>query len=79
MTEDNISLFSLLVFQFILPLIQIVIFFACIGQEPHDLDFGIVNHDLGGLMGNFSEEFVKDIDRHTFILVSNKITIIQDI
>ncbi|XP_041373715.1 ABC transporter G family member 20-like isoform X1 [Gigantopelta aegis] len=38
-----------LLFEFILPSIQIVLFCLCIGRDPFNLHVGIVNHDTGVL------------------------------
>jgi len=34
-----------LMFQFVIPIIQMALFCLCIGREPHDLKFGIVNNE----------------------------------
>ncbi|KAL3887370.1 hypothetical protein ACJMK2_027312 [Sinanodonta woodiana] len=41
-----------LLFEFMLPAIQIVLFCLCIGRDPYDLQFGVVNMDTLGLGGD---------------------------
>ncbi|KAK3590643.1 hypothetical protein CHS0354_013676 [Potamilus streckersoni] len=41
-----------LLFEFMLPAIQIVLFCLCIGRDPYDLQFGVVNMDTQGFAGN---------------------------
>lgn len=43
-----------LIFQFFIPVIQISLFCLCIGREPYDLNFGIVNNET---IYNSSEQF----------------------
>uniref|UniRef100_A0A1I8JCW0 RND transporter, hydrophobe/amphiphile efflux-1/heavy metal efflux family, permease protein n=1 Tax=Macrostomum lignano TaxID=282301 RepID=A0A1I8JCW0_9PLAT len=48
-----------LLFQFSLPVLQIVLFCLCVGPEPRDLRLAIVNDDVSG---NYSREFIESLD-----------------
>ncbi|RNA38959.1 ABC transporter G family member 20-like, partial [Brachionus plicatilis] len=57
-----------LIFQFLIPVIQISLFCLCIGREPYDLNFGIVNNET-----NFNDTshfgakmYVDELSNHTF-------------
>nr|UOU03363.1 ATP-binding cassette subfamily H-like 1 [Brachionus rubens] len=57
-----------LIFQFLIPVIQISLFCLCIGREPYDLNFGIVNNES---FYNSSDKFgaqmfVNELNNHTF-------------
>jgi hypothetical protein len=64
-------MFSFLLFQFLSPVIQFSLFNLCIGREPYDLEFGIVNNETvynsTGAAGNL---FVNELNNHTFIKVN---------
>ncbi|CAF0942665.1 unnamed protein product [Brachionus calyciflorus] len=60
--------YGFLIFQFLIPVIQISLFCLCIGREPFDLKFGIVNNET---IYNSSEQFgaqmyIDELNNHTF-------------
>jgi len=42
----------LLFFELLTPVVEIFLFFTCVGPNPHNLDFAIVNADVGIRFGN---------------------------
>ncbi|KAF7487775.1 ABC transporter G family member 20 [Sarcoptes scabiei] len=52
----------LLLFQFLLPAIQVILFCLCIGSEPFDIDVAIVNEEQPPYL---SKLFLSKIDPHT--------------
>ena len=57
-----------LVFQFLIPVIQISLFCLCIGREPYNLKFGIVNNETiyNQTNRNGSLMFIDELSNHTF-------------
>ncbi|XP_064595500.1 ABC transporter G family member 23-like [Liolophura sinensis] len=56
-----------LLFEFMLPSIQIILFCLCIGKDPYDLNIGIVNNDHGP----FGGWFIQRLDNRTFHMKMN--------
>ncbi|RWS26667.1 ATP-binding cassette transporter sub-family H 88708-like protein [Leptotrombidium deliense] len=54
-----------LIFQTILPALQIMLFCLCIGQDPHDLDVAVYNPDQ-----NYSLRFMKEIEPEYFNFIN---------
>lgn len=52
---------GLLIFEFIFPSIQIVLFCLCIGRDPFDLNIAVVNQDFGF----FGKTFLQNLDNNT--------------
>lgn len=62
-----------LFFQIFIPILQISLFCMCIGREPYDLDFGIVNNET---LYNASRQdggviFINELSNKTFKKVSD--------
>lgn len=57
-----------LLFQFILPSIQIILFCVCIGNAPYGLKMAIVNNETQGL----GQLFIRELDNETIDKVYNK-------
>lgn len=56
-----------LVFEFLIPVIQISLFCTCIGREPYGLQFGIVNNEtIYNSTSDSSLVFINELDNHTF-------------
>ncbi len=56
-----------LIFQFLIPCIQISLFCLCIGREPYNLNFGIVNNEtIYNSTGNTSVIYVDQLSDKTF-------------
>jgi hypothetical protein len=47
--EPHVYYFSFMLFIFVLPAIQVILFCLAIGREPLDMKFGVVNHEVPGL------------------------------
>ena len=65
--------FRFLLFEFLLPAIQITLFCLCIGREPYNLHMCVVNNETcvsntTGICG--SVDFINRMDNRTFTLVS---------
>ena len=60
--------FRFLLFQFILPSIQIILFCVCIGNAPYGLKMAIVNNETQGL----GELFIRELDNNTIEKVIHK-------
>ena len=67
-----------LVFQFFIPLFQMALFCLCIGREPYDIKFGIVNNETNNSAINFlnfsiprnaSLIYINELDNITFDMV----------
>jgi hypothetical protein len=56
--ESYFLLCRFLLFQFILPSIQIILFCVCIGRKPYDLTVSVVNEEVSG----FSQLFLDCLD-----------------
>jgi hypothetical protein len=56
-----------LIFQFFLPVLQIALFCLCIGNDPFDLPFGIVNNEtINNSTYSSGSDFVNLLDDKTF-------------
>lgn len=65
-------LFRFLFFEFLIPVIQITLFCTCIGREPYDLQFGVVNNEtIYNSSYNFSNIYIDQLSKHTFDFVIN--------
>jgi hypothetical protein len=53
--------FSFLLFQFILPSIQIILFCLCIGSSPYGLKMAVINNETQGL----GQLFIRELDNET--------------
>nr|QUF59474.1 ATP-binding cassette transporter Abch-like1 [Brachionus angularis] len=54
-------------FQFLLPVIQISLFCLCIGREPYDLNFGIVNNEtIYNSSENGASMYINELNNRTF-------------
>ena len=49
-----------LLFVFLLPSVQVILFCIAIGKDPQDISIGLVNHDAGG---NYSDAFDSNLQR----------------
>ena len=67
-----------LVFQFFIPLFQMALFCLCIGREPYDIKFGIVNNETNTsainvfnftIPRNASLIYINELDNYTFDMV----------
>ncbi|XP_060578520.1 ABC transporter G family member 20-like isoform X2 [Ruditapes philippinarum] len=58
---------AFLLFQFMLPLVEIVLFCVCIGNDPFGLHIAVINKDQGILGFNMGTAFLQSIDNHTII------------
>ncbi|XP_052275255.1 ABC transporter G family member 20-like [Dreissena polymorpha] len=54
-----------LLFQFMLPFVEILLFCICIGNDPFGLHLAIVNEDTGGL----GQRYLQALDNHSIIQV----------
>eukprot|EP00455_Lapot_gusevi_P020080 TRINITY_DN2134_c0_g1_i6.p1 TRINITY_DN2134_c0_g1~~TRINITY_DN2134_c0_g1_i6.p1 ORF type:complete len:387 (-),score=60.09 TRINITY_DN2134_c0_g1_i6:99-1259(-) len=55
--------YGFLLFQFLLPSIQVILFCLAIGRDPQDLHMAVVNQDQGfGPRSNFGRSFLSQID-----------------
>lgn len=55
----------LLLFQFVLPAIQVVLFCICVGNDPFDISVAIVNEESSAdSIAALSTQFLHSIDRH---------------
>ncbi|XP_072049228.1 ABC transporter G family member 20-like [Amphiura filiformis] len=50
------------IFQFLIPAIQVILFCLCIGGDPKNLKVAVVNEDTGFLFQKFGEQFLADVD-----------------
>lgn len=57
---------AFLVFQFILPAFQVLLFCLAIGKDPTHLPFGIVNNDVGFNGTNLGSAFLDNLARTSF-------------
>ncbi|CAG2109369.1 unnamed protein product [Medioppia subpectinata] len=55
---------AVLLFQFLLPSIEVILFCTCIGQHPFDIPVAVYNEEP---MGQFSQQFLNHIDNNTII------------
>jgi ABC-type multidrug transport system ATPase subunit len=55
---------AVLLFQFLLPSIEVILFCTCIGQHPFDITIAVYNQESSG---QFSEWFLNTIDNKTII------------
>jgi hypothetical protein len=56
-----------MLFQFLIPVIQICLFCLCIGGEPFDLKFGIVNNEtIFNSTNNASLLYINELSDITF-------------
>lgn len=64
---------SLLVVQFLVPILQIMMFCLCIGRDPVNLNIGIYNEEslFDTTMFKIGEKFVEKLDQNTFKQVTN--------
>ncbi len=54
-------------FQFLIPVIQISLFCLCIGREPYNLDFGIVNNEtIYQSSFDGAQVYVNEMNNQTF-------------
>ena len=61
-----IQLFHRLVlFQFMLPVVQITLFCVCIGADPFHLHVAVINNDTGLLGYNMGQKFLDSLDDYT--------------
>ncbi len=58
---------SLLLFQFLLPAIQVILFCLCIGSEPFDINVAVVNEEQPPYL---SKLFLNKINPHSVRQVS---------
>ncbi|XP_053409038.1 ABC transporter G family member 20-like [Mercenaria mercenaria] len=58
---------AFLLFQFMLPLVEIVLFCVCIGNDPFGLHIAVINKDKGILGVNMGKAFLNSIDNNTII------------
>ncbi|KAL5019992.1 hypothetical protein ScPMuIL_002884 [Solemya velum] len=63
MMQRNIGF---LVFEFLLPSLQIILFCICIGSDPFDVPVSVVNKDAGLLTWNFGQEYINALSNTTF-------------
>lgn len=62
--------FGLLVYSFLLPSVEVMIFCAIVGKVPFDLTMAVINKDTGAQ--KIGEVFLKHVDRHILPQVSDK-------
>jgi len=55
---------AVLLFQFLLPSIEVILFCTCIGQHPYDISVAVYNEEPSG---HFSNWFLRHIDNNTVI------------
>jgi len=55
---------AVLLFQFLLPSIEVILFCTCIGQHPFDIPVAVYNQEISG---QFSQQFLSHIDNTTII------------
>lgn len=55
---------AVLLFQFLLPSIEVILFCTCIGQHPYDIPVAVYNQEI---TGDLSEAFLSHIDNKTII------------
>ena len=62
----------LLLFQFLLPAIQVILFCICVGNDPFDIPVAVVNEESSaeGSIAALSTQFLHSIDRHLVRQVS---------
>lgn len=67
-TFKNELYLRFLIFQFLIPVIQISLFCLCIGREPYDLNFGIVNNETNFNDSSYfgAKMYVDELSNHTF-------------
>ena len=55
----------LVLFQFMLPVVQITLFCVCIGKDPFHLHVAVINNDTGLLGYNMGQKFLDALDNYT--------------
>lgn len=66
-----------LLFQFLIPVVQLSLFCLCIGREPFDLEFGVVNNETNFNSTNTAGSlFVNELNSHTFTKVNSIVPLI---
>ena len=55
----------LVLFQFMLPVVQITLFCVCIGADPFHLHVAVINNDTGLLGYNMGQKFLDALDDYT--------------
>jgi hypothetical protein len=64
---------SLLIVQFLVPIIQIMMFCLCIGRDPANLNIGIYDEEnlFGTTLFKIGEKFIENLDKNTFKKVTH--------
>jgi len=73
-TVTSVSCFScrFLIFEFLLPSIQIILFCLCIGREPYDLNVAVVNNETCQQPFSASCVYLSYINNHTIVQVGGE-------
>lgn len=66
-------IYSALFFDIYIPIMQVILFYLCIGRDPHGINFGVVNNETAPVSSDQvygSKIFIDELSNTTFKLVS---------